>query len=753
MVDPNKPKSWVDSNWIPNSATDISLTVQNWKIGIEKAIDFMSLWEYGIYTKEFDEIVGAMDLIDDEEAIRLYSFLSRYLNNFPWREELIFGIRSIIQNFQQEQSESKDALEPCVSLLLDNSWSMRGMSVMNMAFLVNILAEELERANIPFEILWFTTKKWKWWESFQKWLKDGKPTNPGRINDLRHIVYKSYDSKFEKQNLGLLIQEWLLKENIDGEAMIWAYERIDARSENKKVIWQFSDGAPIDDATQSQNRAWFLEDHFKSVLTSLSKKWDLELHLWSIGPLTKFSDSYKSSWEYTSGPEKKQIDVYKILETFGSIFKTTNGIKDIGIEILRSPSNRWEHYSIPKLIPFFHICKDAEYTESFFNLYTQSIMEWDVFKFVDKDVLNAIIKNKWFSIQDWFWKETLLSSPKEFNSLAKIVELFRWKWLYTKENKNFCLYLANISTYELLEVTISLWYDNIKDLQDIIDILRIETNAEDLKQKLVHKRVWAQYRGKIFKSLKRGLILWGMSHVITDWKTLLLTPLVFLFTGWFSAIRKAISYKWAVNKETKDYIQWENFYKRLLLMKSKKKISWEEAKELDIILKSFNTYSKETLKALVVTVTDINIIVKCIKVTYLVDLLTVWMRNFQYVENEAALEDIYDLLCIITSYDVQAVHNVWFEYQIFLTWKSRIWEKLWTEEDWEAKWKSGNILSIWKYYEELDVSRNASKQEVNSAYRKLAKKYHPDNQDTGDADKMRKINDAKDKIFQYKGWE
>jgi len=314
MTDINTPQWWEqrENNDLPPK---VDFVIQDGKIMVGETIDLYSLGDYPIYTTEFDEVVWAMDLIDEEEVIRLYGFLSRFLDSFEWKEKLTSGIRSIIQDFQQEQSESKNALAPCLTLLLDNSWSMRWARIVNTTVITHILSEELERAGIPFEILWFTTKKWKWGESFQKWLKEWKPSNPWRLNTLRHIVYKDYDADFKKENLWLLIREWLLKENIDWEAMAWTYGRLKTRDENKKVILHISDGAPVDDATQSQNKSDILDFHFRSVLNNLWKVEDLEVHLWALAGGDTYKNLYASSTSY--------IDyVPWVLETIRSIFKT-----------------------------------------------------------------------------------------------------------------------------------------------------------------------------------------------------------------------------------------------------------------------------------------------------------------------------------------------------------------------------------------------------------------------------------------------
>jgi cobaltochelatase CobT len=172
-----------------------------------------------------------------------------------------------------------------VSLLIDNSGSMRGRPIMVAAVCADILARTLERCGVKVEILGFTTRAWKGGQSREDWLKAGKPAAPGRLNDLRHIVYKSADAPWRRarKNLGLMMREGLLKENIDGEALIWAHHRLIGRSEQRKILMVISDGAPVDDSTLSVNSGHYLERHLRTVITEIEAHSPVELIAIGIG--------------------------------------------------------------------------------------------------------------------------------------------------------------------------------------------------------------------------------------------------------------------------------------------------------------------------------------------------------------------------------------------------------------------------------------------------------------------------------------
>ena len=273
-------------------------------------------WGYKIYTPQFDEVISALDLCDDEELSRLRNFLDQQLaqmqgvvsrlanklqrlllaqQNRHWEFDLEEGLldtsrltRIIIDpmhplSFKREKDT--DFRDTVVTLLLDNSGSMRGRPIMVAAMCADILGRTLERCAVKTEILGFTTRAWKGGQSREKWTHDGKPPNPGRLNDLRHIVYKGADEPWRraKKNLGLMMREGLLKENIDGEALMWAHHRLMARSEQRKILMVISDGAPVDDSTLSVNSGNYLERHLRRVIEDIESRSNVELTAIGIG--------------------------------------------------------------------------------------------------------------------------------------------------------------------------------------------------------------------------------------------------------------------------------------------------------------------------------------------------------------------------------------------------------------------------------------------------------------------------------------
>src|SRR6185295_147828 len=180
-----------------------------------------------------------------------------------------------------------------VSLLIDNSGSMRGRPIVIAAISADILARTLERCGVSTEILGFTTRGWKGGQSREAWLTDGRPPNPGRLNDLRHIVYKRADEPYRRsrRNLGLMMREGLLKENIDGEALLWAHNRLVARPEERRILMVISDGAPVDDSTASANGGNYLEKHLRQVIEWIERKSPVELIAIGIGhDVTRYYD-------------------------------------------------------------------------------------------------------------------------------------------------------------------------------------------------------------------------------------------------------------------------------------------------------------------------------------------------------------------------------------------------------------------------------------------------------------------------------
>ena len=272
--------------------------------------------DYKVFTTAFDETVGAEQLCDEEELDRLRAFLDKQLSNLQgvvgrlanrlqrrlmaqqnrsWDFDLEEGyldsarlVRIVIDPMQPlsfKQERDTKFRDTVVTLLLDNSGSMRGRPITVAATCADILARTLERCGVSVEILGFTTRAWKGGQAREKWLKDGKPPNPGRLNDLRHIIYKSADAPWRRarRNLGLMMREGLLKENIDGEALLWAHSRLIGRPEQRKILMMISDGAPVDDSTLSVNPGNYLERHLRAVIELIEERSPVELLAIGIG--------------------------------------------------------------------------------------------------------------------------------------------------------------------------------------------------------------------------------------------------------------------------------------------------------------------------------------------------------------------------------------------------------------------------------------------------------------------------------------
>ncbi|PKQ08309.1 MAG: cobaltochelatase subunit CobT [Alphaproteobacteria bacterium HGW-Alphaproteobacteria-11] len=271
---------------------------------------------YKVFTPQYDEVIAAEDLCDLEELSRLRQYLDQQLQqmqgvvsrlanrlqrrllaqqNRTWEFDLEEGIldaarltRAVVDPMQPlafKVEHDMNFRDTVVTLLLDNSGSMRGRPITVAAMCADILARTLERCGVKVEILGFTTRAWKGGQSRERWLAEGKPAQPGRLNDLRHIVYKSADSPWRRarRNLGLMMREGLLKENIDGEALIWAYNRLLARPEQRRIMMVISDGAPVDDSTLSVNAGNYLEKHLRSVIEQIETRSPVELIAIGIG--------------------------------------------------------------------------------------------------------------------------------------------------------------------------------------------------------------------------------------------------------------------------------------------------------------------------------------------------------------------------------------------------------------------------------------------------------------------------------------
>jgi cobaltochelatase CobT len=271
---------------------------------------------YHAFTTNFDEVVDANDLCDADELTRLRQLLDQQLSHLQavvaklanrlqrrlmaqqsraWEFDLEEGLldsarlaRVVVNpmtplSFKREKDmEFRDTV---VTLLIDNSGSMRGRPITVAAMSADILARTLERCGVKVEVLGFTTRMWKGGQSRERWIAAGKPTNPGRLNDLRHIVYKAADAPWRRarKSLGLMLREGILKENIDGEALLWAHNRLVGRTEQRKILMVISDGAPVDDSTLSVNPGNYLERHLREVIEWVETHSPVELIAIGIG--------------------------------------------------------------------------------------------------------------------------------------------------------------------------------------------------------------------------------------------------------------------------------------------------------------------------------------------------------------------------------------------------------------------------------------------------------------------------------------
>ena len=303
--------------------------------------------KYKIFTNSYDEIKNAEELETDNEIYRLRKNLDQQLTNLQsliaklanklqrllmakqnrsWEFDLEEGMldssklsRVIIDPLhslsykEEKEIEFKDTI---VTLLIDNSGSMRGRPISVAAICADILSRTLERCSVKVEILGFTTKNWKGGRSREEWNLQNKPTNPGRLNDLRHIIYKSADKPWRqsKKNLGLMLKEGLLKENIDGEALLWAYKRLTKREEERKILMVISDGAPVDDSTLSVNSGDYLEKHLKQTVKWIEENSNIEILAVGIGhDVTRY---YKKAIKITDVQELGDVMISQLAKLF-----------------------------------------------------------------------------------------------------------------------------------------------------------------------------------------------------------------------------------------------------------------------------------------------------------------------------------------------------------------------------------------------------------------------------------------------------
>jgi cobaltochelatase CobT len=327
-------------------ASELPRRSEPWRPNLS-VLDSPEAFGYKVFTRAYDETVNAEELCDPDELERLRAFLDKQLQalhgavarlanrlqrrllaqqNRGWDFDLDEGMidaarlaRVIVDpmhplSYKQERdTEFRDTV---VTLLLDNSGSMRGRPIMVAACCADILARTLERCGVKVEILGFTTRAWKGGHSREEWLNALKPPLPGRLNDLRHIIYKAADAPWRRarRNLGLMMREGLLKENIDGEALTWAHSRLLARPEQRRILMMISDGAPVDDSTLSVNSGSYLERHLRQVIEEIETHSSVELLAIGIGhDVTRY---YRRAVTVTDAEELAGVMTEKLAELF-----------------------------------------------------------------------------------------------------------------------------------------------------------------------------------------------------------------------------------------------------------------------------------------------------------------------------------------------------------------------------------------------------------------------------------------------------
>ena len=315
----------------------------------DEEMDQTNYEDYKIFTSQFDEVINAVDIATPEETQRLRQHLDKLISphlttigklanrlqrllqaqqNRSWNYNLEEGLldtshlhRVITKpgnslSFKQEsESKFKDTV---VSLLIDSSGSMRGRSMSLAAICGDIIGSTLERCYVKTEILGFTTKHWKGGESKKSWVNQGSPPSPGRLNDLRHIIFKSADDNFRRarKSFGIMLREGLLKENVDGEALAWAHQRLSKRNEDRKILIVISDGAPVDDSTLSTNHSNFLDNHLRQIIHTIETQSNIELLAIGIGhDVTKY---YERSITINKAEELAEALLEKLTELFNN---------------------------------------------------------------------------------------------------------------------------------------------------------------------------------------------------------------------------------------------------------------------------------------------------------------------------------------------------------------------------------------------------------------------------------------------------
>ena len=333
----------IDEDAIVDENQEI-MTNQSW---LESLVGQTSTFSYKVYSRNFDEEIKAEDLCSPEELQRLRKHLDQLMGP---SKATISKLAHRLQRFLMAQQNRSwefnkeegmldsarlhkiitDPLTPLtykiekdtefrdtsVSLLVDSSGSMRGRSMTVAAICADIISTTLERCNVKTEVLGFTTKQWKGGESRKMWMENGKPENPGRLNDIRHIIFKSADTPWRRgqKNFGLMLREGLLKENVDGEALAWSHERLIKRPEERKILIVISDGAPVDDSTLSANREDFLDNHLREIISKIENDSPVDLQAIGIGhDVTKY---YKNALTINRAEELGEVLLEELTKLF-----------------------------------------------------------------------------------------------------------------------------------------------------------------------------------------------------------------------------------------------------------------------------------------------------------------------------------------------------------------------------------------------------------------------------------------------------
>ena len=532
----------------------------------------------------------------------------------------------------------------------------------------------------------------------------------------------------------------------------------------------------------------------KNIVTPSTEVWFLKVHLWML----KIS----------------KIDIEGDLSEFIPVAIKTPPSSSIQDIFKQSKTLSEFNSSISTLIPFLEACKDLEYWDDFLNKYMKDIIKWNIdiyifkllekswnitdknmselskiFKYGDPETIKALMRNNLFTLTTFKWKEKLLwpvdnitNFKKNLKILSKhevdlgvkfnkeSISLFTdlikrglfnvWEEYVSKiedlQPAHISKYIniAKTSSPELLQEAVEFWNKKTKSLYKLNKYL-VDTEKSELRMLMRKKKIHKIYQWEMKAKLVKGTIFWWLAYKLGS--SSIMPPLAFLYFWWWSFFKKLVTYKQNTDKNLQELLLAEKYFQRLQELKSLQSYWKIDLKELNTIYISLTAYSKKILKNIWTNKKEVKIIFSCLRAASTASIATRSTYNFQYVTDKKILEMLYKRLSEVTDFSVHEIHSAWFKYETFLRWKSQISEKLGKEERTQSHNQSrmdrSNVFSIWKYYEILWIWKDSNQKEVNSSYRKLSKKYHPDNQETWNPEMMRKINNAKDKIFQYNNWK